>query len=151
VVHLIHRESWQSALSIYESKAKVTSFCLELSKKLDMRYESPSLRVDLTTAAVTGESNHHRSVLGNTQSDINNDLDPNNSTSTDGNPNPSHDIKDAFSRSGSVSTTKSESNVYHDIMTMMYNAGDSSSSTFKQNHHATVDNHVDHAASTKES
>ena len=50
MIHLIHRESWQSALSIYESKAEVTSFCLELSKKLEMRYEPPSIRVDLTTS-----------------------------------------------------------------------------------------------------
>jgi hypothetical protein len=35
-------------MSILESKAEVASFCLELSKKLDMRYESPSLPVDLT-------------------------------------------------------------------------------------------------------
>jgi hypothetical protein len=35
-------------MSILESKAEVASFCLELSKKLDMRYNSPSLPVDLT-------------------------------------------------------------------------------------------------------
>jgi hypothetical protein len=29
------------------SKATVASFCLELSKKLDMRYQSPALPVDL--------------------------------------------------------------------------------------------------------
>lgn len=46
-VMLIHRESWHSIQSIYESKAQVASFALELSKKLDMRYESPSLPVDL--------------------------------------------------------------------------------------------------------
>lgn len=49
-VMLIHRESWQSIQSIYESKAQVTSFALELSKKLDMRYESPALPVDLRYA-----------------------------------------------------------------------------------------------------
>jgi hypothetical protein len=33
--------------SILESKAQVSSFCLELAKKLDMRYQSPPLPVDL--------------------------------------------------------------------------------------------------------
>jgi small-conductance mechanosensitive channel len=49
-VMLIHRESWQYIQSIYESKAQVASFALELSKKLDMRYESPALPVDLRFA-----------------------------------------------------------------------------------------------------
>ena len=48
MVTLIHRESWQNVLSIFESKAEVASFCLELSKKLGMRYESPPLPVDLS-------------------------------------------------------------------------------------------------------
>jgi hypothetical protein len=34
-------------ITILESKAQVSSFCLELSKKLDMRYTSPPLPVDL--------------------------------------------------------------------------------------------------------
>jgi hypothetical protein len=34
-------------ISILESKAQVSSFCLELSKKLNMRYTSPPLPVDL--------------------------------------------------------------------------------------------------------
>ena len=116
VVHLIHRESWQSALSIYESRAEVTSFCLELSKKLDMRYESPSIRVDLMTAASTGENIHNsqkqqRLEIGNT---------------TD-----STIRHDDISVSGSISTVKSmskeiEFNAYHELI-MMYNNNSTSS------------------------
>ena len=43
----LQRESWQNVVSILVSKAQVASFCLELSKKLDMRYTSPPLPVDL--------------------------------------------------------------------------------------------------------
>jgi hypothetical protein len=43
-----HRESWQQAGIISQSKADLTSFCLELSKKMDMRYRSPPKPVDLT-------------------------------------------------------------------------------------------------------
>jgi hypothetical protein len=41
------REAWQNLGAILASKATVASFCLELSKKLDMRYQSPPLPVDL--------------------------------------------------------------------------------------------------------
>jgi hypothetical protein len=69
-VMLIHRESWQSVQSIYESKAQVASFALEMSKKLDMRYESPALPVDLRFApSLRGV---HRSHV-----DEGNDVDPN--------------------------------------------------------------------------
>lgn len=59
------REAWQSITSIVESKAEVSSFCLELSKKMGMRYRSPPLPVDLafvqrnhisTTASTTNDS-----------------------------------------------------------------------------------------------
>jgi hypothetical protein len=45
---LQHRESWQNIGACLMSKAEVASFCLELSKKLDMRYRSPPLPVDLS-------------------------------------------------------------------------------------------------------
>jgi hypothetical protein len=116
VVHLIHRESWQSALSIYESRAEVTSFCLELSKKLDMRYESPSVRVDLM-AAPTGEMNHvakQRLSTGKTTMRSNLDI--------------GHNSHDDISVPASTNTIKFmskeiESNVYHDL-TMMYATSD---------------------------
>ena len=65
------REAWQSLISILESKAEVSSFCLELSKKLDMRYKSPPLPVDLafvqrnavpTNASVIPDPNHPAGV-----------------------------------------------------------------------------------------
>lgn len=46
-----HRESWQLAGDIFTSKANLTSFCLELSKKMNMRFRSPPMPVDLN---VTG-------------------------------------------------------------------------------------------------
>ena len=47
-IDLQHRESWQNLASILMSKADLASFCLEVSKQLDMRYQAPSLPVDLT-------------------------------------------------------------------------------------------------------
>lgn len=41
------REAWQNLGAIMESKATVASFCLELSKKLDMQFQSPPLPVEL--------------------------------------------------------------------------------------------------------
>ena len=48
VVVLQHRQSWQEFLTLKISLAQVQSFCLELSKKLDMRYKSPPLPVNLS-------------------------------------------------------------------------------------------------------
>ena len=48
VVCLHHRDSWQHIGGILESKAAVMSFCLEVQKKLGMRYTAPSTPVDLT-------------------------------------------------------------------------------------------------------
>lgn len=46
-VQLQHRESWQNLNSILNSKSEVTSFSLEVSKQLGMRYVAPPLPVDL--------------------------------------------------------------------------------------------------------
>lgn len=46
-VQLQHRESWQNLNSILNSKSEVTSFSLEASKQLGMRYVAPRLPVDL--------------------------------------------------------------------------------------------------------
>ncbi|CAB9496802.1 Mechanosensitive ion channel protein [Seminavis robusta] len=43
-----HRSSWQQVGAIIESKANLTTYCLEVSKQLEMRYRSPPLPVDLT-------------------------------------------------------------------------------------------------------
>ena len=42
-----HREPWQQIISVLESKATLTTYCLEVAKQLDMRYRSPPLPVDL--------------------------------------------------------------------------------------------------------
>lgn len=42
------RDSWQKITSVLESKAKVSAFCLEVQKKLDMRYISPPMPVNLS-------------------------------------------------------------------------------------------------------
>jgi len=42
-----HVEGWQNIGAILTSKADLSSYCLELSKKLDMRYEAPPLPVNL--------------------------------------------------------------------------------------------------------
>jgi len=47
VLILLHRESWEKLLVVLESKASVSSFCLELQNQLDMRYSAPPLPVDL--------------------------------------------------------------------------------------------------------
>ena len=104
-----------------------------------MRYESPSIRVDLTTIAspTVEESNPPRLVQGNTNSPISNGLDLNCDENVNGNNQiTSNDIKDDLSRctTGSVSTTTTtgtkkssrhnildkESNIYHELMMMMY-------------------------------
>lgn len=48
IVYALHRESWQEAPTIAQSKADLSSFALELSKKMDLRYRSPPMPVDLT-------------------------------------------------------------------------------------------------------
>jgi hypothetical protein len=47
IIILQHRSSWQDFGPIKMSQAEMQSYCLELSKKLDMRYESPPLPVNL--------------------------------------------------------------------------------------------------------
>ncbi len=48
---------------ILQSKADLSSFCLELSKKLDLRYVSPPMPVNLTTSGLnlSGVINYDRS------------------------------------------------------------------------------------------
>jgi len=42
-----HRNHWQAIISILESKASLTTYCLEVAKQLEMRYHAPPLPVDL--------------------------------------------------------------------------------------------------------
>lgn len=41
------QDSWQKLTAVLECKAKVSSFCLEVQKKLDMRFVSPPMPVNL--------------------------------------------------------------------------------------------------------
>lgn len=41
-------ESWQNAGAIAASKATLTNFALELSKRMGLRYRSPPMPIDLT-------------------------------------------------------------------------------------------------------
>ena len=45
-----------------ESKSQVDSFCLELSKKLNMRYKSPPLPVDLAIVGIGKDMDNESSV-----------------------------------------------------------------------------------------
>ena len=49
-----HREKWQNIGPILQSKADLSSFILEVTKKLDMKYESPPMPVNLSA---TGSMN----------------------------------------------------------------------------------------------
>lgn len=51
IVVLQHQESWQNIGSIKKSLADVASFCLELSKKLEMKYHTPPIPVNLSLDA----------------------------------------------------------------------------------------------------
>ena len=44
---LQHRDCWQEAHNVMLSKSTVASYCLELSKQLNLRYTAPSLPVEL--------------------------------------------------------------------------------------------------------
>ena len=51
------RETWQNVGALVQSKAEVASFCLELTKKLDMRYALPPMPVELSMSNKTGVDN----------------------------------------------------------------------------------------------
>lgn len=43
-----HRDCWQNIGQILDSKANLSSYCMEVTKQLDMNYRAPPLPVDLT-------------------------------------------------------------------------------------------------------
>jgi len=47
VLVLQHREPWQNIVAMLNAKAEASSFCLEVSKKLNMRYVAPPLPIKL--------------------------------------------------------------------------------------------------------
>lgn len=79
-----HRESWQNIGAILTSKADLTSFTLELSKQLGMRYNAPPLPVtlkmarqgggdDQTLASDLDQSNELRAMFFQTGGGMSND------------------------------------------------------------------------------
>jgi hypothetical protein len=58
-----HRESWQNIGAILTSKADLTSFTLELSKQLGMRFYAPPLPVTLKMAGQGGDNQTFSSGL----------------------------------------------------------------------------------------
>jgi hypothetical protein len=66
-----HRESWQNLGALLNSRAELSSFSLELSKKMGMRYHKPPMPIDLTmkegSAAdltMTAQPTHRRGGTG---------------------------------------------------------------------------------------
>ena len=58
-----HRDSWQHAPMVNKSKADLTSFCLELSKKMNMRYRSPPMPIDLNMSGATNATRAFDTML----------------------------------------------------------------------------------------
>jgi hypothetical protein len=50
------RSSWQKIRAVLDSRAKITSFCFELQKKLGMRYISPPMPINLN---LNGQDSRH--------------------------------------------------------------------------------------------
>jgi hypothetical protein len=48
VISLLHVDSWQNIGAVLQAKADVASFCLEVQKKMDMRYVAPPMPIDLS-------------------------------------------------------------------------------------------------------
>jgi hypothetical protein len=46
-VACLHRQPWQDIVAVLQSKADLSSFALELSKKMNLRYHSPPMPIDL--------------------------------------------------------------------------------------------------------
>ena len=60
-----HREPWQNIVPMLDAKAEITSFALEVSKKLGMSYLAPALPVDLNIGRRDGDRNEESESLTN--------------------------------------------------------------------------------------
>ena len=60
IVILTHREMWQNIGTLLPSKATLQAFCLELQKRLNIRYVSPPRPVDLRFS--TGSWNSRKNI-----------------------------------------------------------------------------------------
>lgn len=48
IIIVQHRDSWQNMGAISTSKAELASYCLEVTKKLDMRFMAPPMPITLS-------------------------------------------------------------------------------------------------------
>jgi hypothetical protein len=55
------RSSWQKIRSVLDSRAKISSFCFELQRKLEMRYISPPMPINLN---LNGQDSRHEKPTG---------------------------------------------------------------------------------------
>ena len=46
-----HRQRWQEVGRVLDSKANLTTFCLDVAKKLNMNYKAPPVPIQLSYAA----------------------------------------------------------------------------------------------------
>ena len=67
-----HRSSWQDLGAVLTSKAELVTYELEVAKKLEMRYHSPHLPVDLKISS-SGEMTPYdaQSISGSSPQDMN--------------------------------------------------------------------------------
>jgi len=70
MVRVTHRSNWNEVLPMKRSLAEVRAFCLELSKKMDIRYKSPPLPVNLTMEKGDDASSVVSSILAKGKEDI---------------------------------------------------------------------------------
>lgn len=64
-----HRNHWQGVGGILESKANLTTYCLEVARQLEMRYHAPPLPVDLSLKGTA--SGALRALQGNSTRSLN--------------------------------------------------------------------------------
>lgn len=55
-VYVEHRESWQQTAALLTSKAELSSFALELMKKMNIKYRAPPMPIDLSMTRAADSS-----------------------------------------------------------------------------------------------
>lgn len=69
LIVIMHRDSWQMIGQVLDSKANLSSYCMEVTKQLGLNYRAPPLPVSLTysKAAADVEDSVTQEVDGETQ------------------------------------------------------------------------------------
>jgi hypothetical protein len=55
LIVIMHRDGWQMVGQVLDSKANLSSYCMEVTKQLGLTYRAPPLPVDLTYSKATGD------------------------------------------------------------------------------------------------